>query len=135
MGFLTRWDFVSATARAIEIAQLAAGSAVEKIAENVVALDVSSHMPLTDIFVIASGRNERQVVAISDGIEQKLLESGIKLLRREGKAGGRWILLDFGEIVCHIMHEEDRVYYSLERIWRDCPEVPLSAVSATSSLS
>jgi ribosome-associated protein len=90
---------------------------------------------LTDIFVIASGRNERQVVAISDGIEQKLLESGIKLFRREGKAGGRWILLDFGEIVCHIMHEEDRVYYSLERIWRDCPEVPLSAVSAAKSLS
>jgi ribosome-associated protein len=126
---------VSATARAIEIAQFAAAAAGEKIAENVVALDVSSHMPLTDIFLIASGRNERQVVAISDGIEENLLEHGVKLLRREGKAGGRWVLLDFGEMICHVMHEEDRVYYSLERIWSDCPELKLAAVSASPSLS
>ncbi len=126
---------MSATARAIEIAQFAAAAAGEKIAENVVALDVSSHMPLTDIFLIASGRNERQVVAISDGIEENLLEHGVKLLRREGKAGGRWVLLDFGEMICHVMHEEDRVYYSLERIWSDCPELKLAAVSASPSLS
>ncbi|MSX42379.1 MAG: ribosome silencing factor, partial [Actinobacteria bacterium] len=96
---------MSATKKAIEVAELAAAAASDKVAENIVALDVSSHMPLTDIFLIASGRNERQVVAISDGIEEKLLEQGIKLLRREGKAGGRWVLLDFGEIICHVMHE------------------------------
>jgi ribosome-associated protein len=127
--------FVSATKKAIEVAELAAASASDKVAENIVALDVSSHMPLTDIFLIASGRNERQVVAISDGIEEKLLEQGIKLLRREGKSGGRWVLLDFGEIICHVMHEEDRVYYSLERIWSDCPELKLTALSASPSLS
>lgn len=127
--------FVSATKKAIEVAEFAAAAASDKVAENIVALDVSSHMPLTDIFLIASGRNERQVVGISDGIEEKLLERGIKLLRREGKSGGRWVLLDFGEIICHVMHEEDRVYYSLERIWSDCPELKLTALSASPSLS
>jgi ribosome-associated protein len=87
-------------------------------------------MPLTDIFLIVSGRNERQVMAISDGIEDKLLESGVKLLRREGKSSGRWILLDFGFVIVHVMHEEERMYYSLERIWSDCPVVPLELVSA-----
>jgi ribosome-associated protein len=123
---------LSASDKALEIVQIAADAALEKVAENLVALDVSNPMPLTDIFLIASGRNERQVVAISDAIEQKLLEHGIKLLRREGKATGRWILLDFGDIICHIMHEQDRIYYSLERIWSDCPVISLGAVSASS---
>ena len=124
-----------ATQKAIKIANIAATAAADKLAENLVALDVTEPMPLTDIFLLASGRSERQVAAIADEIEDKLLESGVKYLRREGKETGRWILLDFGDLVCHIMHEEDRVYYSLERIWRDCPEVPLPAVSAAKSLS
>jgi len=123
---------LSASEKAIEIVQIAASAAVDKVAENLVALDVSNPIPLTDIFLIASGRNERQVMAISDAIEEKLLEHGVKLLRREGKSTGRWILLDFGEIICHIMHEEDRIYYSLERIWSDCPVISLEAVSASS---
>jgi len=123
---------LSASEKALEIVQIAADAAIEKAAENLVALDVSNPMPLTDIFLIASGRNERQVMAISDAIEEKLLEQGIKLLRREGKATGRWILLDFGDIICHIMHEQDRIYYSLERIWSDCPVISLAAVSASS---
>jgi ribosome-associated protein len=125
---------VSASDRAIEIANLAATAALEKSAENLVALDVSGPMPLTDIFLIASGRNERQVAAISDAIEEKLLEVGTKLLRREGKTTGRWILLDFGDIIVHVMHEEERVYYSLERIWNDCPVVKLSEAAPRPSL-
>jgi ribosome-associated protein len=120
---------VSASSRAIELVKLAASAATEKVAENLVALDVSAPMPLTDIFLIASGRNERQVSAIADAIEEKLLENGVKLLRREGKSTGRWILLDFGDIICHVMHEEDRMYYSLERLWSDCPVVSLGSVS------
>lgn len=123
---------MSASDKAIEIVQIAANAAIEKVAENLVALDVSSPMPLTDIFLIASGRNERQVTAISDAIEQRLLEHEIKLLRREGKSSGRWILLDFGDIICHVMHEQDRIYYSLERLWSDCPVISLSTVSASS---
>lgn len=120
---------MSATPRAIELTKLAADAASEKGAENLVALDVSAPMPLTDIFLISSGRNERQVVSISDAIEEKLLEFGVKLLRREGKSSGRWILLDFGDLVCHVMHEQERNFYSLERIWSDCPIVSLPGVS------
>lgn len=126
---------MTASKKAIQIAQLAASAAVEKVGENLVALDVSVPMPLTDIFLIVSGRNERQVTAISDGIEEKLLENGVKLLRREGKSTGRWILLDFGDVIVHVMHEEDRVYYSLERLWSDCPVVPLEAVSESPTMS
>ena len=119
-----------ATQKAINIANIAASAAADKLAENLVALDVTEPMPLTDIFLLASGRSERQVSAIADEIEDKLLESGIKYLRREGKETGRWILLDFGDLVCHIMHEEDRMYYSLERLWKDCPVIKLDAASA-----
>lgn len=121
---------MSASQEALRIVKIAAQAAADKVAENLVALDVSGPMPLTDIFLIASGRNERQVIAISNEIEEKLLENDVKLLRREGKSSGRWILLDFGYVVCHVMHEEERMYYSLERIWNDCPVVPLELVSA-----
>ncbi len=121
---------MTATPKAIQIANIAAAAAADKLAENVIALDVTEPMPLTDVFLLASGRNERQVAAIADEIEFKLLEAGVKYLRREGKETGRWILLDFGDVICHIMHEEDRMYYSLERLWKDCPVVKLDAVPA-----
>jgi ribosome-associated protein len=121
---------VTATKQAIQIANIAASAAADKLAENLVAIDVTEPMPLTDIFLLASGRNERQVASIADEIEFKLLEAGVKYLRREGKETGRWILLDFGDVVCHVMHEEDRMYYSLERLWKDCPVVKLDAVTA-----
>ena len=126
---------MTASKEALKIVQIAAQAASDKVAENLVALDVTNPMPLTDIFLIVSGRNERQVMAISDGIEDKLLENGVKLIRREGKSSGRWILLDFGYVIVHVMHEEERMYYSLERIWSDCPVVPLELVSAGQSLS
>jgi ribosome-associated protein len=121
---------LTATKESKELANIAANAALEKLAENIVALDVSSPMPLTDVFLLASGRNERQVVAISEAIEDKFLEMGIKVRRREGKSGGRWVLLDFGDIICHIMHEEDRVFYSLERLWNDCPVVKIETAPA-----
>lgn len=121
---------MTATQKAIQVANIAASAAADKLAENILALDVTEPMPLTDVFLLASGRNERQVASIADEIEFKLLEAGVKYLRREGKETGRWILLDFGDVVCHIMHEEDRMYYSLERLWKDCPVVKLDAVSA-----
>lgn len=123
-----------ASAKAIETLKIAAEAASSKAAENPIALDVSGPIPLTDIFFIASGRNERQVAAIADEIEEKLLEKGIKLLRREGKSLGRWILLDFGDLICHIMHEQDRMYYSLERIWSDCPVIAITQATQQSAL-
>jgi len=121
---------MTATAKAIELAQIAGQAAADKLGDNIVALDVTEPMPLTDIFLIVSARNERQVVAISDEIEDKLLLAGHKLLRREGKNTGRWILLDFGDIICHIFHEEDRMFYSIERLWKDCPVVKLDLETA-----
>ena len=121
---------MTATPRAIELANIAASAAADKLGENLVVLDVSEPMPLTDAFLLVSGRSERQVGAIADEIEEKMLESGVKMLRREGKSLGRWILLDFGDLICHVMHEEDRMYYSLERLWKDCPVIKVTAVSA-----
>ena len=118
---------MTATQKAIDVANLAAQAGLDKLGENLVALDVSEPMPLTDIFLLISGRSERQVAAIADEIEDKLLASGVKSLKREGKALARWILLDFGDLVVHVMHEEDRMFYSLERLWNDCPVVKLEA--------
>lgn len=116
---------MTASATAIKLSNIAANAAADKLAENIVALDVTELMPLTDVFLLASGRNERQVVSIADEIEEKMLEAGHKMLRREGKTQARWILLDFGDVICHVMHEEDRMYYSLERLWKDSPVVKL----------
>jgi ribosome-associated protein len=116
---------VTASPRARELVNVAAAAADSKQAEDLVALDVSGPLPLTDVFLIATGRNERNVVAIASEIEDKMLEAGAKTLRREGRAEGRWILLDFGDLVVHVFHDEDRQYYSLERLWSDCPTIPI----------
>lgn len=117
---------MTATDRSIELTRIAARAADSKQAENLVALDVSGPLPLTDVFLIASGRNEPNVRAIAEEIIEKLEEFGAKLLRREGLSEGRWVLLDFGDLVVHVFHDEDRLYYSLERLWKDCPVVPLT---------
>lgn len=116
---------MTASPRARELLTVAALAADAKQGDDLVALDVSGPLPLTDIFFLASGRNERNVQAIAGEIEDQLLEVGAKALRREGRAEGRWILLDFGDLVVHVFHEEDRTYYSLERLWKDCPAIPL----------
>ena len=116
---------MTASDHAREILQIAAKAADSKAGEDLVALDVSGPLPLTDIFLLVSGRVERNVIAIAGEIEDQLNDAGVKTLRREGKAEGRWVLLDFGDLVVHVFHEEDRMYYSLERLWKDCPVVPL----------
>jgi len=116
---------VTASARARELLTVMALAADSKQGEDLVALDVSGPLPLTDIFFLATGRNERNVQAIATEIEDKMIEGGAKPLRREGRAEGRWILLDFGDVVAHVFHEEDRLYYSLERLWKDCPAIAL----------
>jgi ribosome-associated protein len=116
---------VTAAAQSIELLEVAAKAADSKQAEDLVALDVSGPLPLTDIFLLASARNERNVLAIADEIEDKLAEAGTKALRREGRNEARWVLLDFGDLVVHVFHQEDRAYYSLERLWKDCPVLPI----------
>jgi ribosome-associated protein len=122
---------VTATQHAIDLLGIAAAAADSKQAEDLVALDVSGPLPLTDIFLLATGRNERNVVSIASEIEDRLLAAGAKTLRREGRSEGRWILLDFGDLVVHVFHEEDRMYYSLERLWKDCPALPIELPAHT----
>ena len=118
---------MTATDRAIELARAAAAAAADKKAENILALDVTQQTPLTDVFVLASASNERLVSAVADAIEDEMLERGSKAIAREGKREGRWIVLNFAEIYVHVMHEEERVYYDLERLYKDCPVVSLDA--------
>jgi len=119
---------VSASAEAIEMAEVAARAADEKLASDVVVLDVSEQLVITDCFVIASAPNERQVNAIVDNVEEKLRRAGHKPVRREGTREGRWALLDYAEIVVHIQHTDERRFYALERLWKDCPVVPVEGV-------
>ena len=115
---------MTATAHALQLAKAAANAAEEKIAEKVTAIDVSDQMPLTDIFVIASAASERQIGSIVDEVEDRLRQQGIKPVRREGVAEARWVLLDFIDVVVHVQHAEERAYYALERLWKDCPTIP-----------
>ncbi|AJW78848.1 ribosome silencing factor [Clavibacter sepedonicus] len=125
---------MTASPRALDLLKVAASAADSKQAIDLVALDVSGPLPLTDVFLIASARNERNAQAVADEIEDKMIEAGAKPLRREGKSEGRWILLDFGDVVAHVFTEEDRMYYSLERLWKDCPVVALE-IEPTASAS
>jgi ribosome-associated protein len=116
---------VTATDRALELVHAAAKAASDKLADNIVAFDVSEQLVITDAFLLCSAANDRQVKAIVDEIEDKLREIGAKPVRREGERDGRWVLIDYAEIVVHVQHEEERTFYALERLWRDCPVIEL----------
>lgn len=123
---------MTATDRSIELTQAAAQAAADKLATSIVALDVSDQLAITDTFIIASAESERQVNAIVDAVEEALLPLGSKPVRREGRASGRWVLIDFGDIVLQAFHEEDREFYDLERLWQDCPVIELDLDEAAS---
>ena len=115
-----------ATERALELALTAAQAAADKKGDDIVILDVAEQLVITDAFVLASAPNERQVLAIVDAIEEQLLNlpEKAKPVRREGERAGRWVLLDYVDIVVHVQHTEEREFYSLDRLWKDCPRVP-----------
>ncbi|TDD92317.1 ribosome silencing factor [Saccharopolyspora karakumensis] len=114
---------MAATENARELALIAAQAAADKKATDVVLLDVSEQLVITDCFMIASASNERQVEAIVDSVEEKLRAAGIKPVRREGAREGRWVLLDFVDVVVHVQHAEERSFYQLEKLWKDCPRI------------
>jgi ribosome-associated protein len=129
---------MTATDTARELALRAASAAADKLATDIVLIDVSDRLAITDVFVIATGSNERQVEAIVDEVESRLREVGVKPLRREGRRDDRWVLLDYAEIVVHVQHTEERAFYALERLWRDCPTIDFTAgpaATATASVS
>ncbi|HMS35664.1 MAG TPA: ribosome silencing factor [Arachnia sp.] len=104
---------------------VAAQAAADKKGRNIVAFDVSEQLAITDVFLIASANNERQVGAIVDGVEEQLLKRRLKPTRREGDRENRWVLLDYLDFVVHVQHTEERTLYNLERLWKDCPQLPL----------
>lgn len=116
---------MTATKRAVELVEIAAAAAADKLASDIIAYDVSEQLVITDAFLLCSAANDRQVRAVVDEIEEKLRKAGAKPVRREGEREARWVLLDYIDIVVHIQHTEERVYYSLERLWKDCPLIPL----------
>jgi ribosome-associated protein len=113
----------------VELAEAAAIAASDKLAGDQLILDVSDQLVITDCFVLASAPNDRQVRAVVDAVEERLLALGAKPVRREGEREGRWVLLDYVDIVVHVQHSEERTYYALERLWKDCPELPLPAAA------
>lgn len=116
---------MTATEHSLEIARVAAKAAVGKLARDPVAFDVSERLAITDVFLIVTATNERQVGAVVDAVEEALLRTGAKPVRREGDRENRWVLLDFLDTVVHVQHAEERALYGLERLWKDCPRLDL----------
>lgn len=116
---------MTATDHAITLTRVAAQAASDKLGNDLVAFDVSEPLAITDVFLIVSATNERQVGAIVDAVEESLHKRGTKPARREGHGENRWVLLDFIDIVVHVMHSEERALYALEKLWRDCPRIEL----------
>ena len=115
---------MTATDRAVELVEIAAGAAADKLATDIIAYDVSEQLVITDAFLLCSAPNDRQVRAIVDEIEDKLRKADARPVRREGEREGRWVLLDYLDVVIHVQHAEERVFYALERLWKDCPRIP-----------
>jgi ribosome-associated protein len=116
---------MTASTRAVELVSAAAQAAAEKLGTHIQAFDVSDRLAITDAFLLTSAANDRQVRSIVDAVEERLRRLDAKPIRREGQQEGRWVLLDYGEVVVHVQHAEERTYYSLDRLWKDCPELPL----------
>jgi len=116
---------VTATPRAVELVETAALAAADKLANAIIAYEVSEQLTITDAFLLCSASNDRQVRSIVDEVELRMKQAGAPLVRREGEREGRWVLLDYLDIVVHVQHVEERTYYALERLWKDCPQIAL----------
>lgn len=119
---------MSANKESIRFASIVAHAANEKNAQNIAVLDVGDLMAITEIFVIASADNERQVAAIVEEIEAQMSDAGLEPKRREGNRENRWVLLDYGMLVVHIQREAEREFYGLDRLYRDCPLIAIDGV-------
>jgi ribosome-associated protein len=116
---------LTAIDHAVELTRVAAAAAVDKLGTDLVAYDVSEQLAITDVFLVVTAANERQVGAVVDGIEEALRRRGAKPVRREGDRQQHWVLLDYLDLVVHIQRTEERRFYALERLWRDCPQIDL----------
>ena len=115
---------MTATDHALERVRAAAEAASDKLGEHIQAYDVSDQLVITDAFLLCSAQNDRPVRAVVDEIEDRLRDLGAQPVRREGERDGHWVLIDYSDVVVHVQHQEERVYYALERLWKDCPVIP-----------
>ncbi|MGO1539046.1 MAG: ribosome silencing factor [Leucobacter sp.] len=118
---------MSETRDVLKDLETAVNAANEKGALSPVALEVTEQFGLADVFLVVSGAVERNVQSISDAVEDALNSAGVHTIHREGREGGRWVLLDFGDLIVHVFHEEERDYYQFERLWSDCPVIDITA--------
>lgn len=116
---------MTAVPESIHLVHEAAAAASDKLAQDIIAFDVSDQLAVADAFVLCSAPNDRQVRAIVEAIEERLAAEGAKPAHREGERENRWVLLDYLDVVVHVQHEQERAFYSLERLWSDCPTIPL----------
>jgi len=115
--------YMAASKAVSDLAQLAADAISEKLGTDIVALDMTDQLILSEVFLIATASTDRQAEAVADGVFEALAKIGEKPVRREGK--GQWILLDYSDLVVHVQTQELRSYYMLDRLWNDCPRLPL----------
>ncbi len=116
---------MTATERSRQLTIRAAQAASAKLGSDQIAFDVSDQLAIADTFLIVTAASERQVGAVVDAVEEALLAEQARPLRREGSQENRWVLLDYGDLVVHVQHAEERRLYALERLWRDCPTIDL----------
>lgn len=112
------------------MAETAAHAAQEKLATNIAAIDVSDVLAITEVFVLASADNERQVGSIVDEVEDEMTKQGFEPQRREGNRENRWVLLDYGHIVVHVQRNDQREFYGLDRLYHDCPALEIEGIEA-----
>ena len=115
--------YMAASKAVSDLAQLAATAVAEKLGTDIVALDMTDQLLLSEVFLICTASTDRQAEAIADGVFEALAKIGEKPIRKEGK--GQWVLLDYSDLVVHIQTQELRNFYMLDRLWNDCPELPL----------
>ncbi|MCI5936275.1 MAG: ribosome silencing factor [Lachnospiraceae bacterium] len=104
-------------------AKIAYDALADKKGENIKIIDISEVSPIADYFIIADGANQNQLQAMCDAVDEELYKAGCELKQTEGNRNSTWILMDYGDIIVHVFSKEDRLFYDLERIWKDGVEV------------
>ncbi len=112
-----------------EMARIAYHALADKKGEDIKIIDISGISVLADYFLIASGSNDSQIRAMVDNVEEELLKAGYSVKQREGYGSGSWVLMDFGDIIVHVFDKENRLFYDLERIWRDGKTIDIESLS------
>lgn len=108
-----------------EMARIVYEALSEKKGEDIKVIDITSVSVLADYFIIANGSNDNQVNALVDNVEEEMHKAGYPVRQREGRANSNWVLLDFGEIIVHVFDKENRLFYDLERIWKDGKDISI----------